>query len=152
MANENGYYHPGEDGRRQQTPPPVPDDGIYRSYERRSYEKPPQQPPYDGPAAHYGGMNGNARPQQNNPMGVAGFVLAVISVFCGWIPFFGWIVWLLAVIFSAIGLTNKPRGLAVAGIIICILPLLLIVLVLVGVFSSGIIDSLGVQPSVIDYL
>ena len=72
---------------------------------------------------------GAERPQSNS-MGTAGFVLSLISVFLGWIPYCGWAIWLLAVVFSAIGLGRRPRGLAVAGLIISVaIPLLLVLAV-----------------------
>ena len=33
--------------------------------------------------------------ENSNGMGTAGFVLALIAVFLGWVPFLGWIIWLL---------------------------------------------------------
>lgn len=36
---------------------------------------------------------------RSNGLGTAGFVLALIALFLGWIPFLGWIVWLLGLIF-----------------------------------------------------
>jgi hypothetical protein len=54
--------------------------------------------------------------QQSNGVGIAGFVLSLISIFIFWIPVIGWIVWLLGFILSLVGLSKKPRGLAVAGV------------------------------------
>lgn len=56
--------------------------------------------------------------KNSNTAGTAGFVLALTSIFLGWIPFFGWVLWVLGLIFSAIGLTRTPRGLAIVGFII----------------------------------
>ncbi|KGL45643.1 hypothetical protein EP56_03805 [Listeriaceae bacterium FSL A5-0209] len=53
-----------------------------------------------------------------NSLGTAGFVLALIGLFTGWIPVLGWIVWILGAVFSIIGLFKKPKGLAIAGTII----------------------------------
>lgn len=64
-----------------------------------------------------------------NGMGTAGFVLALSSVFLGWIPFFGWLIWLLGVIFSFVGVFKAPRGLAIAGLVISFLGVILIIFV-----------------------
>ncbi len=55
---------------------------------------------------------------KGNGLGTAGFVLALIALFLGWIPVLGWILWLLGVIFSLIGVFRTPRGLSIAGLII----------------------------------
>lgn len=62
--------------------------------------------------------------KQGNPMGLTGFVLAVIGIVLVWIPFLHWIAWLLGLlglIFSIIGMTKKapaPKGLAITGLIL----------------------------------
>ena len=33
---------------------------------------------------------------QGNTLGTAGLILAIISLFFGWVPFVGWILWFLA--------------------------------------------------------
>lgn len=67
-----------------------------------------------------------APPAEKNGLGIAGFVLSLIALFFGWIPLFGWIIWVLGLIFSFIGIFKKPRGLAIAGLIISIVDVLLI--------------------------
>lgn len=57
-------------------------------------------------------------PPQHNGMGVAGFVLALCGLFLSWVPGLGWILWILGAIFSCVGVSKKPRGLAIAGICI----------------------------------
>jgi hypothetical protein len=86
-----------------------------------------------------GYMPSNARPGGNG-LAVAGFVLALIALFFGWIPFYGWAVWLNALIFSCIGLskarkTGDRMGLAIAGLVISLVALLTGLLVLVGIIS-----------------
>ena len=66
------------------------------------------------------------RPRVNG-MGVAGFVLSLITLFFGWIPFFGWVLWGLSLLFSFIGIFKKPRGLAIAGLVLSIVGLIFIV-------------------------
>lgn len=59
---------------------------------------------------------------KSNGIGTAGFVLALIAFFIGWIPIigqiFGFFIWLLGLIFSFIGIFRKPKGLAIAGLVI----------------------------------
>lgn len=65
----------------------------------------------------------------SNGIGVAGFVLALVALFLGWIPFLGWLLWLLGLIFSAIGVSKKPKGLSIAGLVISLLGLIFLVAV-----------------------
>jgi hypothetical protein len=66
-----------------------------------------------------------------NGMATAGFILALLTLFLGWIPLLGWLMWLLGLIFSAIGLGNANsaggtgRGLAIAGLIISLLGIII---------------------------
>ncbi len=66
------------------------------------------------------------RPRTNG-MGIAGFVMSFITLFFGWIPFFGWVAWVLSLVFSFIGVFKRPRGLAIAGLILSIVGLIFIV-------------------------
>lgn len=71
---------------------------------------------------------------KSNGMATAGFVLALITVFFGWIPFVGWITWLLGLIFSAVGLSkaNKVgvgKGLAIAGLVISLIGIVVLLVV-----------------------
>ncbi len=63
----------------------------------------------------------NQQEKKSNGLGTAGFILALIALFFGWIPVLGWIVWVLGLIFSFIGIFKRPRGLAVAGLIISLI-------------------------------
>lgn len=130
------------------TPPPAPD---VRNARRREvcnpgveYDFAYGQGAQDGcgtdsrrnPFAPDNAMWGNREPSQGtNGMGVAGFVLALVSVFGTWLPFVGGLTWLLGLVFSCIGLTRRPRGLAVAGLIISLVWLLLwlVLVIFVGV-------------------
>ena len=73
---------------------------------------------------------------KTNGMGVAGFVLALLVLFLGWVPVLGWILWVLGLIFSVIGVFRTPKGLAIAGLIITFIGL--IVLIILGaVFATA---------------
>ena len=60
---------------------------------------------------------------KSNGMGTAGFVLALLSLLLAWVPVLGWILWLLGVVFSLIGLFKSPRGLAIVGIVLSLIVL-----------------------------
>ena len=60
---------------------------------------------------------------KSNGMGTAGFVLALLSLLLAWVPVLGWILWLLGVVFSFIGLFRSPRGLAIVGITLSLIVL-----------------------------
>ncbi|MUP15045.1 hypothetical protein DWB61_09295 [Ancylomarina euxinus] len=71
---------------------------------------------------------------RSNGIGTAGFVLALLTLFLGWIPFIGWVMWLLGLIFSAMGISkakkiNKGMGLSVAGLVISLIGVIMIFLV-----------------------
>jgi len=76
---------------------------------------------------------------KTNGCGTAGFVLALLGFFLGWIPYIGWILWLLGFILSFVGLFRVPRGLAIAGFVISFISIIIIITVLymfgVGVMS-----------------
>ncbi len=73
----------------------------------------------------------NQTEKQSNGIGTAGFVLAIIAIFLGWIPVLGWIIWLLGLIFSFVGIFKKPKGLAIAGLVISLIGVILLIVVLV---------------------
>jgi hypothetical protein len=60
----------------------------------------------------------NQTEKKSNGIGTAGFVLALIAVFLGWVPVLGWIIWLLGIIFNFVGELNFPNGMAIAGFVI----------------------------------
>lgn len=71
-----------------------------------------------------------------NGLGVAGFVLALIALFLGWIPFLGWVIWLLGLILSACGMFRKPKGLAIAGLVISLIGVILLLVVFGAVATA----------------
>ncbi len=74
---------------------------------------------------------------KSNGMGTAGFVLALVALFLGWIPVLGWIMWFLGTLFSLIGVFKQPRGLAIAGLVISFIGLI-VVIVLAGVILAAV--------------
>ena len=55
----------------------------------------------------------NQTEKKSNGIGTAGFVLALIAIFLGWVPVLGWILWLLGLIFSFVGVFKTPKGLSI---------------------------------------
>lgn len=76
----------------------------------------------------------NQQPPRSNGIGVAGFVLALIALFLGWVPGLGWLLWVLGFIFSICGLFKAPRGMAIAGLIISLVDLVFLILLALGIF------------------
>ena len=76
-------------------------------------------------------------PTASNAMGTAGFNIALVTIFLFWIPVLGWILWLLGLIFSGIGVTRQPKGLAIAGLVISLIGLILLIVVL-GLFATAV--------------
>ncbi|MBG15940.1 MAG: hypothetical protein CL853_06280 [Crocinitomicaceae bacterium] len=74
--------------------------------------------------------------KKSNGIGTAGFVLALIALFLGWIPLLGWIIWLLGLIFSFVGLFKSPRGLSIAGLIISFIGIIILIVVF-GAFAMA---------------
>ncbi len=75
--------------------------------------------------------------KESNGAGTAGFVLAIISLFLGWIPFIGWLLWLLGLVLSFVGIFKKPKGLAIAGLVISLLGLILLIFLFAGLAILG---------------
>lgn len=67
--------------------------------------------------------------KKSNGVGTAGFVLALIALFLGWVPVVGWIIWVLGLIFSFAGVFKSPRGMAIAGLIISLIDIVLLLVV-----------------------
>ena len=74
--------------------------------------------------------------KKSNGIGTAGFVLTLLGLFLSWVPFLGWLLWLLGVVFSAIGVFRVPRGLAIAGLCISFIGLIILILVAGALFTA----------------
>lgn len=75
--------------------------------------------------------------KKGNGMGVAGFVLALLGLIFCWVPILDWILWILGLIFSIIGMFKPKKGLAIAGLIISCLYLIVIFVIVGAVMASG---------------
>jgi hypothetical protein len=63
---------------------------------------------------------------RSNKLGLAGFVLSIITIFLGWIPVLGWLIWIVGLTLSFAGIFKQPRGLAIAGLVISVLGVILL--------------------------
>jgi hypothetical protein len=84
-------------------------------------------------------ININQTEKKSNGIGTAGFILSLVAIFLGWIPILGWIIWLLGLIFSFIGVFKQPKGLSIAGLVISLVGILLL-LVVFGAIVGGAIS------------
>lgn len=79
--------------------------------------------------------------KETNGIGIAGFVLALIALFLGWIPVFGWVIWFLGFILSLVGVFRKPKGLAIAGLVISFLGIILLIVAFAGLASLAALSA-----------
>ncbi len=83
----------------------------------------------------------NQQEKKSNGIGIAGFVLALVALFLGWVPVLGWIIWFLGLILSFIGVFGTPKGMAIAGLVISLIGLILL-LVVFGALAASVAASL----------
>jgi hypothetical protein len=97
----------------------------------------PAPPPYAQPYPYGGAV---AQPQGNG-LAVAALVLGIISIVFSWVPFFDWLLAILAIIFGAVGISaaNKRggvgKGMAVAGLILGLITVVIGIIFVIYVFS-----------------
>ncbi|MDR1716806.1 MAG: hypothetical protein LBS20_13290 [Prevotella sp.] len=75
--------------------------------------------------------------KKSNSIGTAGFVLAIIALFLSWVPVLGWVLWVLGLIFSFVGVFRQPKGLSIAGLVISCIALIVLIVV-VGAIAAAI--------------
>ncbi len=75
--------------------------------------------------------------KKSNGIGTAGFVLALIAIFLGWVPVLGWILWLLGLIFSFVGVFKTPKGLSIAGLVISLIGIILLIAVFGAILGGA---------------
>lgn len=65
--------------------------------------------------------------KKGNSMGTAGFVLAILAIVFSWVPVLDFILWFLGALFSFIGIFRRPKGLAIAGLVISFIGIIILV-------------------------
>lgn len=73
--------------------------------------------------------------KKGNGMGTAGFVLALLGLIFCWVPVLDWILWLLGLIFSIVGMFRPKKGLAIAGLVISFIFIILVTVVISAAMS-----------------
>ena len=68
----------------------------------------------------------NTLENRGNGLGTAGFVCALLGLLLCWVPVVDWILWVLGLIFSFIGVFKAPRGLAIAGLVLSFIDLIIL--------------------------
>lgn len=79
----------------------------------------------------------NQTEKKTNGVGTAGFVLALIGVFLGWVPILGWIIWFLGLVLSFVGVFKAPKGLSIAGLVISLIGIILLIAVFGAVLGGA---------------
>ena len=72
----------------------------------------------------------NQTEKRSNGIGTAGFILALLGVIFSWTPILNWILWIIGLILSFVGVFKKPKGLAIAGLCLSLLDIILIIAVI----------------------
>ncbi len=80
--------------------------------------------------------------EANNGIGIAGFVLSILALVLSCVPFLNFILWILGLIFSIIGLSKEPKGFATAGLVISLLGLIILVLAFLGILGLSTLSTL----------
>lgn len=132
QPNQGGYQpHSGVSGN-QGYQPQYPQQPYQQGYQQ-GYQQ-PQQPYYQPQVV--------VAQTPNNGLGVAGFVCSICAIVFCWVPILDVILWLLGLIFSFIGMFKAPRGLAIAGFILALLPVIALIC-----FGSALLAMLGVAAT-----
>ncbi|QQU03614.1 hypothetical protein [Myroides odoratus] len=58
---------------------------------------------------------------EKNPIGLTGFILSIVAIVLSWLPIIGWLCWLVGLVLSIVGLFRRPKGFAIAGLIISLI-------------------------------
>lgn len=95
------------------------------------------------PPMSYQNPNPPFPPQQfveKNNIGLAGFILSIVAIIISWVPIIGWLTWLVGLILSIVGLFKKPKGLAIAGLVISLIGLIIMVVIL-GLLGAAFVTA-----------
>lgn len=78
--------------------------------------------------------------RQKNGPGSAGLVLSILGLVLCWVPIANLILWFLGFLFSFIGIFKRPKGKAIAGLVISIVCLVTLIM-LFSVLGQALIES-----------
>lgn len=102
------------------TPPP-PTQSPYQNYNQPTYNQPPIQ--------------------EKNGIGLAGFILSIVAFVLFWIPIINGICWLLGLILSIVGMFKRPKGFAIAGLVISLIGIVFFILAITLFATAAILSN-----------
>ena len=79
--------------------------------------------------------------RQKNGPGSAGLVLSILGLVLCWVPVANLILWFLGFLFSFIGVFKRPKGKAIAGLIISAISIVVIILVYGAIIESDVVED-----------
>ena len=85
-----------------------------------------------------------AQPQpvsRKNGIGTAGLVLSIIGLALCWVPVVNLILWFLGFLFSFIGVFKRPKGKAIAGLIISVVSIVAVILAFGALLESDVVED-----------
>jgi len=95
----------------------------------------------DQPAPEQSGQPAPAAPAPAAKVGfgVTALVLGIVGVFLCWIPVFGLILPILAIVFGGIGIfLQSGRGMAIAGLVIGVITLIINIIIMVVAANNAV--------------
>ena len=125
---------------QQPQQPQAPQQPQYAQPQYPQYAQPqyPQQPQYaQQQYPQYPQQSQYAPVKQTNGLGIAGFVVSLVALVLCWIPWVNGVLALTGVILSAIALRKKPKGLAIAGLIIGGLLIVVSIILIIYIVEEG---------------
>ena len=94
---------------------PVYQQPVYQQAQPQWQPQPQYQQPKTTP---------DGKPLRSNGFAITGLILAILTVFLFWIPFFGILLGIAAIIFSALGIRTEMKAMGITALVISILFLL----------------------------
>lgn len=138
FVDARGIVRLNEEQHQPPQPPQPPQQPPY------PYTCQPQQPRYQSPGQPqypqpypqtYGRPYPYNHSEGSNTCGVVGFILSILAIVFCWIPVLSGILWLAGLILSIIGMGYRPKGLAIAGLIISVLVLIIGLFILIFAYA-----------------
>ena len=78
---------------------------------------------------------------RKNGISTAGLVLSIIGLALCWVPGVNLVLWFLGFLFSFIGVFKRPKGKAIAGLIISAVSIVVIILVYGAIIESDVVEE-----------
>ena len=110
-----------------QQPPQQYQQPVYQQQGNYGYQQPLAQTGQSSPNMMPPQTIVNVQAPRSNGLGTAGFVLALLSILLCWAPVANVIMWFLGFLFSLIGVFRKPKGLAIAGLVISLIDIIIVI-------------------------